>query len=337
MKQIWISRYGAPEVLELREAPDPQPGAGQVRVAVRAAGVNFADALARMGMYPDGPPAPCVVGYEVAGVVEEVGEGVDSGLLGREVLVATRFGGYSSQVVVDADNLVDKPASLSFSEAASIPVVGLTAWMILEEMHRVRAGDRILVHGAGGGVGLVACDLIKRRGAVAVGTASAHKHEFLKAWGFDELVDYRNQDYEEALKDGELFDLVLDPLGGHNWGKGLRLLKTGGKIACYGMSVNVSGPGGNRFAMLKNALRIPWWAMSPPGLINANRGVLGVNMGHMWDEKQRLVGWLRELLALVEEGSLRTRVHAEVPFEEAARAHQILHERQNLGKVVLVP
>lgn len=337
MRQIWIPRHGPPEVLEVRESPDPEPGPGELRIAVRAAGVNFADALARMGMYPDGPPPPCVVGYEVSGVVDRVGPEVDPAWEGRPVIAATRFGGYASSVVVDAAAVVVKPEQLDFAQAAALPVVGLTAWMILEEMHRVREGDRVLVHGAGGGVGLVACDLIKYRGATAVGTASAHKHPFLRSWGYDELVDYRSQDYEAALAEGPGFDLVMDPIGGHHWAKGLRLLNSGGKIACYGMSVNVSSPSGNRFAMLKNALRIPWWGMSPPGLINANKGVLGVNMGRMWGEKARLIGWLEALVGRVEQEKLRLRIHAEVPFDDAARAHRILHDRENLGKVVLVP
>lgn len=337
MKQIWIPRSGPPGVLELREAADPEPGAGALRIRVEASGVNFADLMARMGTYPDGPPPPCVVGYEVAGVVDRLGAGVSEDWLGAEVVTVTRFGGYASHVVVDADAVARKPAGLDFAAAASLPVVGLTAWMMLEEMHRLRPGDRVLVHSAGGALGLVACDLLKRRGATAVGTASGHKHDFLRAWGYDELVDYRTQDYEAVLSEGPLFDLVLDPLGGHHWGKGLRLLKTAGKLVCFGMSVNAQGDRASWSSAVRNVLRIPWWRMGPVGLINANRGVLGVNMGRMWDEQARLKGWLEQLFALVESGALRTHVHARIPFSSAAEAHRILHARENLGKVVLIP
>lgn len=337
MRQVWISRAGPPEVLEVRASDTPTPPAGELRLEVRAAGVNFADLMARMGMYQDGPPPPCVVGYEVSGVIDAVGEGVDPSWVGRRVVAATRFGGYSSHVLVGPDAVAPLPDDMSFSTAAAIPVTGLTAWMILEEMHRVREGDRILVHSAGGGVGLMACDLIKRRGATAVGTASAGKHAFLKDWGYDELVDYRSQDYEEVLGAGPEFDLVMDPLGGHNWAKGLRLLKTGGKLACYGMSVNAQGKVGRRLAMLGNILRIPFIGMNPVSLINGNKAVLGVNMGRMWDEKARLVGWLQTLVGLVDSGELRVTVHAEVPFDEAPEAHRILHDRENLGKVLLIP
>lgn len=337
MKRVWIPRPGPPEVLEVREEPTPTPGPGELRVEVRAAGVNFADLMARMGTYQDGPPPPCVVGYEVSGVVDAVGEGVDSSREGQRVLAATRFGGYSSHVLVDPDTCVAIPEGLGFAEAAALPVTGLTSWMILEEMHRVRAGDRILVHSAGGALGLVACDLAKRRGATVIGTASAGKHAFLEDWGFDALVDYRSQDYEEVLKDGPKFDLVMDPLGGHHWGKGLRLLKPSGKLACYGMSVNVEGKAARRLSMIRNILRIPFVGMSAPRLINDNLGILGVNMGRLWDEKAQLVRWLGELLRLVEAGELRLKIHAEVKFDEASEAHRMLHDRENFGKVLLVP
>lgn len=337
MKQVWIGRVGPPEVLEVRDVPDPEPGRGEVRVEVRASGVNFSDLMARVGMYPDGPAPPCVVGYEISGVVDRVGPGVDAGRLGTRVVAATRFGGYASHVVVDEAHAVPLPSTMSFHAGAALPVTGLTAWMILEEMHRVRAGDRVLIHSAGGGVGLMACELVKKRGGVAVGTASAHKHDFLREWGFDELVDYRTVDYEEALRRGPGFDLVMDPLGGEHWAKGLRLLRTGGKLVCYGMSVNISGTVGSKVHALKNILRIPWLSTSLPGLIGANKGVLGVNMGRMWNESERLVGWLEQLLRRVEEGSLRVRVHAAVPFSRAAEAHRLIHDRKNIGKVLLVP
>lgn len=335
MRQVWISREGGPEVLEVREAETPEPGPGEVRVEVRAAGVNFADLMARMGMYPDGPPPPCVVGYEVSGVIDAVGEGVGPSRVGARVIAATRFGGYSSHVIVPDGAAVEMPESMGFHTATAIPVTGLTAWMILEEMHRVRAGDRVLVHSAGGGVGLMACDLIKRRGAIAVGTASAAKHDFLREWGYDELVDYRAVDYEEALKDGAPFDLVMDPLGGKNWGKGLRLLRPGGKLACFGMSVNATGKMGNRLGMIRNVLGIPWIAMSVVGLINGNKGVLGINMGRMWSERERLVEWLGALVRLSGAGEVRPRVHAAVPFSEAAEAHRMLHDREKDRKSVV--
>jgi NADPH:quinone reductase-like Zn-dependent oxidoreductase len=337
MQQIWIPKTGAPSVLEVREAPDPTPGPGQVRIAVHAAGVNFADLMARMGLYPDAPPLPCVVGYEAAGVIDAVGEGVDASRVGQAVLVMCRFGGYSSSIVVDAAQAVRRPDGLDAAHAAAIPVNGLTAWMMLEEMGRIREGDRVLVHSAGGGVGLLALDLLRTRGAFAIGTASASKHAFLRERGYDQLIDYRTQDFEKVLRGGPGLDLILDPVGGASWTKGLNVLRPGGRLICFGMSSNADSDTRSLWSLLRNMLAVPWLRVNPLSLMNENHGVMGVNMGHMWDEGPRVIGWLEQLLQRWEQGQLRPYVHAKVPFSQAAEAHRILHDRENLGKVVLVP
>ncbi len=337
MKQVWITREGGPEVLEVRERPDPEPEAGQVRIRVEAAGINFADLMARMGMYPDAPKLPAVVGYEVAGKIDAVGRGVDPGRVGLDVVAGTRFGGYSSHVVVDQEQAQLRPDGLDARTAASIPVTGLTAWMMLEEMGRVRKGDRVLVHSAGGGVGLMALDLIKWRGATAVGTASGAKHPMLRQLGYDELVDYRTQDYEHVLSSGEGFDLILDPLGGESWAKGFRLLKPSGRLVCFGFSAGASGARKNVFSLAQTAIKIPWLLFNPMSLLNANKGIMGVNMGRMWEQSEQMADWLRKLLRLWTEGVLRPKVHAAIPFSQAADAHALIHARENLGKVLLVP
>jgi NADPH:quinone reductase-like Zn-dependent oxidoreductase len=337
MQQIWIPRIGEPSVLEVRETADPEPQSGEVRVKVEACGVNFADAMARMGLYQDAPPLPCVVGYEVAGTIDKVGAGVPASRVGQAVVVPTKFGGYSSSVVALDANVLARPEGLSASQAAAIPVTGLTAWMMLMEMARIREGDRVLVHSAGGGVGLMALDLIKWKKAYAIGTASKSKHEFLYQRGYDELVDYTKEDYQQVLSKKPGLDVVLDPLGGENWKKGLGLLRTGGRLVCYGFSVNAAGSSRNIFTVIKNLLSTPWLTFNPVSMINANKGVLGVNMGHMWTETERLSGWIVELLELWKQGVVRPHVHAEVPFSQAGEAHRLLHARENIGKVVLVP
>ncbi|MCB9745848.1 MAG: zinc-binding dehydrogenase [Alphaproteobacteria bacterium] len=335
MKQIWISKAGEPDVLELRESPDPEPGPGQVRIQVEAAGINFADIMARQGLYPDAPPLPCVVGYEVGGVIDAVGEGVDAARVGEPVIAATRFGGYSSAVVVNAGQALRRPEGMSAAEGASIVVTGMTAWMMLIEMGRVREGDRVLVHSAGGGVGLMALDLIKWRGATAIGTASGGKHAFLRERGYDELIDYREQDFAEALAGGPGLDLILDPIGGEYWSKGLGLLRTGGRLVCFGMSSASTGTSRNVLSLMRSFASVPWTRFNPMHLMDKNIGVMGVNMGHMWDEADRLAGWLVEILKLVEQGVVRPLVHAEVPHTEAAEAHAMIHRRENVGKVVI--
>lgn len=337
MRRVWIPRIGAPEVLELREEPDPTPGPGQVRVRVEAAGVNFADLMMRMGLYPDAPRLPAVPGYEVAGTIDAVGAGVDPQREGTPVVVMTRFGGYADYLVVEDGQAVPRPAGMDAITGAAIPVVGLTAWMMLEVMGRVQPGDRVLVHSAGGGVGLMALDLIKHRGGYAIGTASAGKHAWLRERGFDQLIDYTKVDFEHALRGETGLDLILDPVGGDSWAKGLRLLRAGGRLICYGMSSNATSTSRSVWAVLRNMWAVPWRSVNPISLMNENHGVMGVNMGHLWDEGPRVVGWMHALLARWQEGHLRPHVHAAVPFSRAAEAHHILHRRENLGKVVLVP
>jgi NADPH:quinone reductase-like Zn-dependent oxidoreductase len=337
MKQIRFTRVGDPHVLELFESADPTPSAGQVRIRTEAAGVNFADLMARMGIYPDAPPLPSVVGYEVAGTIDAVGDGVDTSRIGEPVIAMCRFGGYSTHVLVDDIQAVRRPDGLDAIHGASIPVTGLTAWMMLEEMGRVREGDRVLVHSAGGGVGLMALELIKFRGATAIGTASARKHDFLRERGYDQLIDYRNQDFADVLRDEPPLDLVLDPVGGASWTKGLDLLHPGGRLICFGMSSNATSEQRSLMAVIRNMLAVPWLRVNPISLMNENRGVMGVNMGHMWDERERVTAWLAALMARWADGHLRTHVHATVPFSNAPEAHRILHDRENFGKVILVP
>lgn len=336
MRQIWITRAGGPEVLQVRETDDPTPGPGQVRVRVEAAGVNFADLMGRMGTYPDAPPLPFVPGYEVAGRIDAVGEGADPGRIGEAVAAMTRFGGYADVVVVESFQAVRLPDGVSMTEAASVPVTGLTAWMLLEVFARVREGDRVLVQNAGGGVGLNALDLIKRRGAVAIGTASASKHAQLLERGFDQVIDYRTEDFEQVLKHDRV-DIILDPVGGESWAKGLRVLRAGGVLGCFGFSAMATGSKRSLWSSLTAGLQVPWLKVNPISLMNENHGVYGVNMGHLWDEGERVTGWLAELFALWGEGVLRPHVHQVWSFDQAGDAHASIHARENFGKVVLVP
>src|SRR5438309_7450717 len=227
----------------MREAPDPQPGPGEVRIRVRAAGVNFADLMARRGLYPDAPPLPFVPGYEVAG---EVDAG-DPGRIGQRVIALTRFGGYSDFVVVPSRRAIEMPSNLSFSQAAAIPVVWLTAWHMLVELCNVRRGQRVLVHAAAGGVGTAALQICRRIGDEVIGTASASKHARLREMGLSHAIDYRTQDFEVEVKritGGRGVHIVLDAVGGASIKKGWRCLAATGKLVVFGASSLMRGPVG---------------------------------------------------------------------------------------------
>ena len=179
-------------------------------------------------------------------------------------------------------------------------------------------------------------DLLKWRGAYAIGTASAGKHPLLMERGYDQLIDYRSHDFEEALADEEGLDLILDAVGGDSWARGMRLLRGGGRLVCFGLSSGTSGEQPSVLTRLRAVASIPFLKFSPLHLINHNIGVMGVNMNRLWHEGPRVSGWLVELLTLWEQGVLRPLVHAAVPFEQPAEAHRILHARENIGKVVYV-
>src|SRR5919204_779547 len=192
MRAVVITRRGPPEVLEVQERPDPRVGPGEVRIAVRAAGINFADTLARIGLYPDAPSLPCVVGYEVAGAVESVGEGVDSRKRGDRVIAATRFNGQAELVTVPASQAWPLPEGLSFEQGAAFPVNYATAYAALVRYGAVEPGERVLIHAAAGGVGIAATQIAKHIGAEVWGTASHSKHEAIRQIGVDRALDYRH-------------------------------------------------------------------------------------------------------------------------------------------------
>jgi synaptic vesicle membrane protein VAT-1 len=335
MRQVWIPRVGGPEVLEVRETDDPEPGPGEVRIRVAATGVNFADVMARMGLYPDAPPIPCVVGYEVAGTIDATGEGVEAFAAGDRVLALTRFGGYSDTVVVPAGQ-VAQIGSRDFEKATAIPVNYLTAWLMLVKLGNVEAGERVLVHAAAGGVGQAALQICSWKQAKVIGTASPGKHARLRDLGVEHVVDYRSEDFEQVVRAavGEV-DIVLDAVGGASFRKGYRLLSPMGRLFMFGVSSFAPGKRRSVLAALRGLVSMP--SFRPLSLMNENRGVFGVNLGHLWDRATQLQRMLEEILALVHAGELNPVVDSTFKFADAAKAHARLQDRGNFGKVLLVP
>jgi len=338
MKQVWIPKIGEPEVLELREAQDPEPKAGEVRVRVAASGINFADILARMGLYPDAPKLPAVVGYEVAGVVDAIGEGVDGLCEGDRVVAMTRFGGYADIVCAPHQTVQRLPEALDFEGGASIPVNFLTAWLMLVRLGRVRSGERVLVHACAGGVGLAAVQICRHFGAEVIGTASDGKHERLREMGVSHCIDYRTQDFEKEVADltGEKgVDIVLDAVGGDSFAKSFRCLDSLGRLFVFGASSLAPGTKRRLGTALLGLLRMP--KFKPLSLMNFNRGVYGVNVGHLWHRGEEMTEMLGQVLDLFADGTFKPVVDRAFPFAEAAAAHRYIQDRKNFGKVVLTP
>lgn len=337
------TKNGGPEVLQVQELPDPPVGPGEVRIAVRAAGVNFADTMARVGLYPDAPKPPCVMGYEVAGEVESVGDGVEGLSVGDRVIAGTRFGGQAELVTVPANQALPLPERLSFEQGAAFPVNYGTAYAALIVVGSLREGTRVLIHAAAGGVGIAATQIARNAGAEIYGTASPVKHEAIRAQGVAHPIDYRNRDFEAevmSLTGGEGVDLVIDALGPTSFRKDYRLLRPGGRLVMYGISEASTERGRDIPAMLKSLAKmplatIPWWKSL--ALMNENKGVFGLNMLKWWDREGGLDRLTEPLLADLEAGRLEPVVAEAFPFSRAGDAHRFIAERRNVGKVVLFP
>jgi NADPH:quinone reductase-like Zn-dependent oxidoreductase len=337
MRQIWITKAGSPEVLEVREAPDPEPGDGEVRIRVRAAGVNFADLMARVGLYPDAPKVPCVVGYEVSGIVDSAGKGVTRVAVGDRVFGMPRFGGYTDTLVLKEAQAFRMPDAMTFEEAAALPVVYLTAHHMLMYIGNLRPRSRVLIHSAAGGVGLAAIQLAQTRECEIFGIASASKHAFLKERGCHHTID-NDADYVaavRALTEGRGVDVVLDPVGGKSWSDGYDLLAPAGRLVAFGLSAAASGKKRSLLHALTQIVQVKKW--SPMKLMDDNRSIAGVNMGHLFGELAMLQEQFADLVAMYEAGKIQPYVDRTFPFSEAAAAHHYLHDRKAKGKVLLVP
>jgi NADPH:quinone reductase-like Zn-dependent oxidoreductase len=343
MRAVVLTKHGGPDVLKVQERPDPAVGPGEVRIAVRAAGINFADTLARTGLYPDAPKSPCVLGYEVAGEVESVGSGVDSFAVGDRVIAGTKFNGQAELVSVPVASVYPLPEQLSFEQGAAFPVNYATAYAGLVVMGGLKAGERVLIHSAAGGVGISATQLAKRIGAEIFGTASASKHDAIRAQGVDHPIDYREQDFAaevRRLTAGEGIDVAFDALGPSSFRKDYQLLRQGGRLIMYGVSEVQPGDRRNMRAALKTVAKspfasMPWW--KGLAVLNENKGVFGLNMLHWWVAEGDLHRVIAPLMPALQSGELQPVVAAAFSFEQAPEAHRYLAERRNVGKVVLTP
>jgi NADPH:quinone reductase-like Zn-dependent oxidoreductase len=333
MRAVVITRHGGLDVLKVQDRPDPgPPGPGEVAIDVRAAGVNFADTMARVGFYPDAPKPPMVVGYEVAGVVTAVGDGVDAVTVGQRVMAGTHFGGYAERVVVGARDVVPLDDALSFEQGAAIPVNYATAWAGLLRYGALQPGERVLLHAAAGGVGIAATQIAKASGAEVHGTASPGKHDAIRGFGVDVAHDYTRKDWHRGLPP---FDLVMDAIGGPSFRTSYDLLRPGGRLVAFGASSVMDGAGRNLLQAAKTMVRMPRFNLVKQ--MSVSKAVIGLNMLALWDDAGTLEPWITPLRALIADGTVRPVVAEAFPFDRAGDAHRMIAERRNVGKVVLVP
>jgi synaptic vesicle membrane protein VAT-1 len=341
MRAMVVRRYGPPEVLESRDLPDPQTKPGEVLIRVKAIGINFADLLQRMGIYPGTPKPPFVPGLEIAGVVEKIAEAGKQAegqplKTGDAVAAFTQFNAYAEWVVVPRAQVYRLPAGMPFDDAASIPVNYLTAYHSMFTMGNLQPGDRILIHGAAGGVGIAAVQLAKARGLVIYGTAGPAKQEYLRKIGVDHAIDYAKNNFVDVVKkfapDG--IEMVMDAIGGKSFADSEQCLGSMGRLVVYGFSA-AAGPDGKKSWLrgLRALMKTP--RFHPLKLMALNHAIIGVNLGKMQSRGAVLRGELDELFRMYSAGKIKPVIGKSFPLADAAAAHRFIHERKNIGKVVL--
>ncbi|MCZ7421878.1 MULTISPECIES: NAD(P)H-quinone oxidoreductase [unclassified Micromonospora] len=322
MRAITIAEPGGPDVLTWSEVPDPRPGPGEVVVDVRATAVNRADLLQRQGHYPPPAGAPAYPGLECSGVVSATGPGVAGVRVGDQVCALLAGGGYAERVAVPAGQLLPLPAGVDLVDAAALPEVACTVWSNVVRVARLTAGETLLVHGGGSGIGTFAIQLGAALGATVVATARASKHERLRALGADLLVDYREQDFVEEVRrvtDGRGADVVLDIMGASYLGRNVAALAADGRLVVIGMQ-------GGR----KGELDL--------GALLAKRGTVAATAlrSRPLEQKAAIVRGVREQVwPLVEAGRVRPVIDRRLPITEAAQAHRLVESNEHVGKVLL--
>jgi putative PIG3 family NAD(P)H quinone oxidoreductase len=323
MHAVVISEPGGPEVLRWARVPDPEPGPGEVLVEVAAAGVNRADVMQRQGFYPPPPGAPPYPGLECSGVVAALGDGVTGWRIGQPVCALLAGGGYAELVAVPAGQLLPVPGSGTLAEAAALPETACTVYSNVFLTAGLRAGETLLVHGGGSGIGTMAIQLATHAGArVAVTAGSPEKLDVCRALGADITINYRDEDFVDALlaaTDGHGADVILDIVGAGYLARNIAALATGGRIANIGLQQ------GRRAELDFSALMAKRGSISSTSLRARPAG-----------EKAAIVSAVAEhVWPAVEAGLIRPVVDTELPMEQAAEAHRIMDASSHIGKILL--
>ncbi len=321
MKAIRVDAYGAPEVLRLQEVETPQPGPGQARINVAAAGLNFVDIYIRRGEYTALTP-PYIPGFEGAGLVDAIGEGVQTVKVGDRVAYTGQPGSYAEAQVVQADSLLHLPPEITFEQGAAIPLQGLTAHYLLHEYRRIQPGETVLIHAAAGGMGLLLVQWAKHLGARVVGTVSTEqKARAAKEAGADHIILYTQQDWvaeTKRLTDGVGAHLIIDGVGKTTFAGNLEAAALRGNIVLYGAAGGSAEP------------------FAPNTLQRRSLTVSGGMLGNYTLTREELLRRAKDLMDGIREGWLKLNIYRALPLAEAAEAHRLLEDRQSIGKIVLI-
>ncbi len=336
MKAIFLVKNGAASgAFEIREVAIPKPGVGQVLLKVEASGLNFADVMARRGMYKEAPPLPCILGYDVAGEVTETGAGVSHLKPGERVTALTRFGGYAEYAVTEASATVHVPENIDNATATTLCTQYCTAYYAGTHLVNLNEGDNVLIHSGAGGVGLALIQLAKYKKCTIFSTAGTEeKLAYIKNMGVHHPINYSIQDFEletKTITNGNGLDVIFDAVGGLSVKKGFRSLGPGGRIVCYGAS-DMS----NKNIFSKVAAAVNFGIYHPVMFMVASKSMLGINMLKIADNKPALIQrCLKAVIKLTEEGVFSPMPAKIYPANEIVSAHECLEKRKSIGKIAL--
>ncbi len=338
MKAAVLVRHGSPDkAFEIREQAMPTTEAHQICIQVEAFGLNFADVMARRGLYEDAPPMPAVIGYDVIGHVHEVGSDVNDFQVGQKVIALTRFGAYAEYVATDARGVVAVPEDTDAGEGVALATQYGTAWYCSQVVTNLYEGEHVLIQAAAGGVGTALVQLAKHRGCIVYGTASTQKLDYLREMGVDYPIDYRTTSFDAEIRKlrGEAgLDVVFDSIGGASVKKGYKLLGSGGRLIAYGAADMTTGGRKSIFKMIKVALG--FGVHSPIGFLQSSRGLIGVNMLRIADDRpDTLKRCMEGVVDYYKKGILKPKVGGAFTIDQLAEAHDLLESRKSIGKVVV--
>jgi|TARA_B100001741_G_C16547971_1_gene597836 NADPH:quinone reductase-like Zn-dependent oxidoreductase len=333
MKAVIVTKHGDPDKMEIQDVSMPIPGPNEICIKVSKAGINFADILSRMGLYPGAPKPPFTPGMEVSGTIHELGPDVEGFEVGDRVVGSGTNGGYAEYTVSNCKGVFKIPKDVSFEVAASFPAVYLTSYLMIIHPGDLQPGESILIHGAAGGVGLASIELAKIAGAKTIfGTCSPSKHEFIQERGV--LPVDKDNFLAEIMQwtDDKGVDLVLDPIGGEHLMQSYRCLGSGGRVCSFGISDMAPGKKRSHWHRIKSWLSFP--KFDPLKMMTSNRGVFGIHLGR-WKNWEHLDKARKDLMGWISEGKISPHVDKVFPSEKVSDAHHYIQDRKNIGKVLL--
>lgn len=337
MKAIYLKRYGrVDEAFELREVSKPIPLDDEILIKVHYSGINFADIIARKGMYQDAPKNPAILGYDVAGEIVELGSKVTQFKKGQMVFALTRFGGYAEYVIAKAFATHEIPQNYDLATSTALATQACTAYYCAVDSTTLHAGDRVLIQAAAGGVGQILVQIAKHKGCYVYGTASTSKQDYLRSIGVDMPIDYTQQDFAQIIAsrepDGKI-DVVFDSLGGQAFAKASKILAPAGKMVCYGAAEQLHSEK-NKLKLI--SLAFGFGIFSPISLLMSSKAMIMVNMLRVADFKPNVFSELLEqVVRFAEQGIIKPRLDKVFSFNQIAEAHNYVEQRKSHGKVVI--